>query len=79
MRRHDNECALAVAAAAVRLVVHLLPEDEQKGFFGKVFDAAKAALIRRDELIARERKRLGRPEANQDPSNTVEVLADEPL
>jgi hypothetical protein len=45
-------------------VGHLLREEEQKEFFGMVFTAIEACLIRRDVLLARERKRLGKPSHN---------------
>lgn len=64
MTRLDHDCAWTTAKAVLDMVGHLLREEEQREFFGEVVAAVEACLIRRDELLARERKRLGTPSDN---------------
>lgn len=64
MTRLDHDCAMATAKAVLDMVGHLLRPEEQKEFFGMVFTAIEACLIRRDVLLSRERKRLGKPSDN---------------
>lgn len=64
MTRLDHDCAMATAKAVLDMVGHLLREEEQKEFFGMVVTAIEACLIKRDELLARERKWLGKPSLN---------------
>jgi len=64
MTRVDHDCAMATAKAVLDMVGHLLRPEEQHEFFGMVACAVRACLLKRDELLARERKRLGRPSTN---------------
>lgn len=64
MTRLDHDCAMAAAQAVLNMVGHLLREEEQREFHGMVVSAIEAMLIKRDELLARERKRLCRPSEN---------------
>jgi hypothetical protein len=62
--RLDHDCAWATAKAVLDMVGHLLREEEQKEFFSMTVAAVEACLIKRDELLARERKRLAKPSSN---------------
>ncbi|MDY3554984.1 hypothetical protein R5W24_004116 [Gemmata sp. JC717] len=64
MTRHDNECAMSAARAVLGLVAHLLRPEEQKEFFGEVYEAVKNCLLVREEMLRRERARLGKPSDN---------------
>ena len=64
MTRLDNDCAMATAKAVMDMVGHLLRPEEQREFFGMVRAAVEVCLMKRDELLARERKRLVRPSEN---------------
>ena len=64
MTRLDNDCAMATAKAVLEMVGHLLRPEEQREFFGMVLAAVEACLMKRDEMLARERKRLWRPSEN---------------
>lgn len=64
LTRLDHDCAMGAATAITEMVAHLLRPEEQKEFFGMVFTAVEAMLIRRDEMLKRERQRLGRPSDN---------------
>lgn len=64
MTRLDHDCAWATAKAVLDMVGHLLRQEEQKEFFGMVVAAVEACLIKRDELLARERTRLAKPSNN---------------
>lgn len=64
MTRLDHDCAFATAKAVLDMVGHLLRPEEQKEFFGMVVTAVEACLLKRDELLARERKRLCKPSDN---------------
>lgn len=61
MTRLDNDCAMATAKAVLDMVGHLLRPEEQREFFGMVLAAVEACLTKRDEMLARERKRLCKP------------------
>jgi hypothetical protein len=64
MTRLDHDCVMAAAQAVLDMVAHLLRPEEQKEFFGMVFSALEAMLIKRDELLKRERQRLCKPSDN---------------
>lgn len=64
MTRLDNDCCMATAKAVMDMVGHLLRPEEQRESFGQVLAAVQACLIKRDEMLARERKRLCKPSEN---------------
>lgn len=64
MTRLDHDCAMATAKAVLGMVAHLLRPEEQAEFFGMACEAVKAGLTRRDELLARECRRLCKPGDN---------------
>lgn len=64
MTRLDHDCAMAAAQAILDTIDHLLRPEEQQEFFGMTFTALEAMLIKRDELLKRERQRLGKPSEN---------------
>lgn len=61
MTRLDHDVCMAAAKAVLDTVAHLLRPEEQREFFDAVFTTLEAALLRRDEMLARERRRLGKP------------------
>ena len=61
MTRLDHDCVMATATVILQAVQHMLWPEEQREYFGIIFAALEACLIRRDEMLARERKRLGKP------------------
>lgn len=64
MTRLDHDCAMATAKAVLDLVGHMLRPEEQREFFSEVVAAIGDCLLKRDELLARERKRLCKPSEN---------------
>lgn len=60
MTRVNHDCAWATAKAILDMVGHLLREEERREFFGLVVTEVEACLVKRDELLKRERARLGR-------------------
>ena len=64
MTRLDHDVIWPTASAILGLVGHLLREEEQREMFAETVEALSAMLARRDELLARERKRLARPSEN---------------
>ena len=67
MTRLDHDEAMRATAAILDVFAHLLRPEDYARFFGAVFEAVKTCLLTRDELRARERKRLGKPaETNGD-------------
>ena len=64
LTRLDHDVCMAAAKAILDPVAHMLRPEEQHEFFGMTFTALEAMLIRRDELLKRERQRLGKPSDN---------------
>ena len=62
--RLDGDISRATATRIVAMVSHLLREEEVREFFCQVKEVIDACLVRRDELLSRERQRLGKPPAN---------------
>lgn len=60
----DHDCVFATATAILEMVASILRPEEQRELFGMVCTALEAMLINRDELQARERKRLAKPSDN---------------
>lgn len=57
--RHD--CAMTTARDVLDMVGHLLRPEEQREFFGLVYEAVTACLVRHEELRRAEHRRLGKP------------------
>ncbi|MDY3551483.1 hypothetical protein R5W24_000559 [Gemmata sp. JC717] len=64
MNRLDHDVCMAAAQAITEMVAPLLREEEIREFFNLAFGTLEAMLIKRDELLKRERQRLGRPSDN---------------
>lgn len=64
MSKLDIDCAMATAKAVLDMVGHLLRPEEQREFYGMVVEAVQVCLLRRDELLARERRWLCNPSDN---------------
>ncbi len=60
--RHD--CAVATAKAILGMVGHLLRPEEQREFFGMVYEAVVAGLLKFEDLRKAELKRLCKPSDN---------------
>ncbi len=60
--RHD--CAMVTAIAILEMVGHLLRPEEQREFFGMVYEAVTAGLVQFDGLRKAELKRLCKPSEN---------------
>ena len=61
MARLQHDCAMATAKSVLDMVGHLLRPEEQREFFGMVYEAVSACLVRHDELRRAGRQRLGKP------------------
>lgn len=64
MTRLQNDIAMAGGKAVLDMVGHLLRPEEQRELFQMAVVAFEAALLKYDELLARERKRLCKPSEN---------------
>ena len=64
MNRLDTDLSHTLARQVLRMVGHLLREEEQAEFYGQVLTAVQASFLTRDELSTRERKRLALPSPN---------------
>lgn len=61
MSRLDTDLAHELARRVVGMVGHLLRDEEKPDLYREAFDAARQVMLKRDELLARQRKRLGLP------------------
>ena len=61
MSRLDTDLSHELARRVVGLVGHLLRDEEQLDLYREVLAAVQASFLKRDTLLARQRKRLGLP------------------
>ena len=61
MTRLEMDLVMAASGRIVATVGHHPREEEKLEMFGIVKDIIAECLLRRAELLARERKRLGKP------------------
>ena len=64
MTRLDHDCVWAAAKAITEMVAPALREEEISELFGMVTAALEGMLVKRDEMLARERKRLAKSSEN---------------
>ena len=64
MTRLDTDLSHTLARQLLRLFAHLLRDEEQRDAYGEILTAVQASFLTRDELAARQRKRLALPSDN---------------
>lgn len=64
MSRLDHDCVWAAAKAICEMVAPALRDEEIVELHGMVVAALEGMLLKRDELLARERRRLCKPSEN---------------